>query len=74
MNTHISKSKRGAEDEGEKNDVELADPSREKDAGTQRSRKHEAPGVVPFAVPKSERKTKTQREEAEDDLWDNVPI
>ncbi len=55
-------------------DALLADPTRVEDAKALLTRKLKAPDVVRFAVPKTVRPQRQEVEDAEDDLWDNVPV
>jgi len=55
-------------------DAVLADPSRAEDAKALLTRKLEAPDVVRIAVPKTSPKARLIRDDAEDDMWDNVPV
>ena len=55
-------------------DAVLADPARADDAKALLTQKLRAPGVVRLAVPKSVRKPASLREEADEDMWDNVPV
>ena len=55
-------------------DAVLADPSRAEDAKALLTRKLEAPDVVRIAVPKTAAKVRLICEDAEDDMWDNVPV
>jgi len=55
-------------------DAVLADPSRAEDAKALLTRKLEAPDVVRIAVPKTSPKVRRICEDAEDDMWDNVPV
>lgn len=55
-------------------DAVLADPSRAEDAKALLTRKLEAPDVVRVAVPKTTPNPTRVAEDADDDMWDNVPI
>ena len=55
-------------------DAVLADPARADDAKALLTQKLGAPDVVRLAVPKSVRKPGSLREDADDDMWDNVPV
>ena len=55
-------------------DAVLADPARADDAKALLTQKLGAPDVVRLAVPKSVRKSFSLREDADEDMWDNVPV
>ena len=55
-------------------DAVLADPSRAEDAKALLTRKLQAPGTVRVAVPKTVAKRRLEVEDADDDMWDNVPV
>lgn len=55
-------------------DAVLADPTRAEDAKALLTSKLEAPGVVRVAVPKTTPNPTRVLEEADDDMWDNVPV
>jgi len=55
-------------------DAVLADPSRAEDAKALLTQKLYAPKVSRIAVPNTSSKTRFAAEEAEDDMWDNLPV
>ncbi|MBT8458097.1 MAG: hypothetical protein HKP37_01145 [Boseongicola sp.] len=55
-------------------DAVLADPTRAEDAKALLTSKLDAPSVVRVAVPKTTPNPKRVAQDADDDMWDNVPV
>ena len=55
-------------------DAVLADPSRADDAKALLTRKLKEPNVVPLFVAGAASYSKTNSDDYDDDLWDNVPV
>lgn len=55
-------------------DAVLADPTRAEDAKALLTRKLAAPEMVRLAVPKTTPNPSRGLTEADDDMWDNVPV